>query len=163
MDYKYIAKSYTKLHKEEQSKKLNKIKEYLDNHKISLKNKKILDVGSGTGISTDFFEGAIGIEPEIEMIKQGSYNAIQASAENLPFNDHTFDVIISVTAIHNIANFKKAISEIKRVLKPRYLLIITLLRKSNKFEEIKQLIKKEFNVIEIQEEKDTILISNNLA
>lgn len=162
MDYKHIAASYTELHKEEQLKKLDKIQEYLENHKISLKNKKILDVGSGTGISTDFFEGAVGLEPEIEMIKQGSYNAIQGNAENLPFKDHSFDVIVSVTAIHNVNDFKKAISEMKRVLKPNYLLIITLLRKSNKFEEIKQLIEEEFNVIEIQEEKDIILISNNL-
>ncbi len=162
MDYRHIAKSYTELHKEEQEKKLNKIREYLDNNKISLKNKKILDVGSGTGISTDFFEGAIGLEPEIEMIKQGSYNAIQASAENLPFKDHTFDVVISVTAIHNVKDFEKAIAEIKRVLKPRYLLVITLLRKSNRFEEIKKVIKEGFDVVEIDEEKDVIFISTNL-
>ncbi len=162
MDYKHIAKSYIELHKEEQLKKLDKIQEYLETNKISLKNKKILDVGSGTGISTDYFEGVVGLEPEIEMIKQGSYNAIQGNAENLPFKDHSFDVILSVTAIHNVKDFEKAISEMKRVLKPKYLLIITLLRKSNKFEEVKQLIEEEFNVIEIQEEKDIILISNNL-
>lgn len=160
MDYKYTAKSYTELHKQEQEKKLNKIREYLDNNKISLKNKKILDVGSGTGISTEFFEGAIGLEPEIEMIKQGSYNAIQGDAENLPFKDNTFDVVISVTAIHNVEDFEKAILEIKRVLKPKYLLVITLLRKSNRFEEIKQVIKKEFDVVEIDEEKDVIFISH---
>ena len=162
MDYKHIAKSYIELHKEEQLKKLDKIQEYLETNKISLKNKKILDVGSGTGISTDYFEGVVGLEPEIEMIKQGSYNAIQGNAENLPFKDHSFDVILSVTAIHNVKYFEKAISEMKRVLKPKYLLIITLLRKSNKFEEVKQLIEEEFNVIEIQEEKEIILISNNL-
>ena len=48
--YKHISKSYNKLHKEEQLKKLKLIQKHL---KII---PPLLDVGCGTGISTNFFK-----------------------------------------------------------------------------------------------------------
>ena len=47
--YNHIAKSYNELHKEEQIKKLDIIKK---NIKII---SPLLDVGCGTGISTNYF------------------------------------------------------------------------------------------------------------
>jgi len=41
-----------------------------------------------------------------------------ADAVNLPFKDESFDVIISFGVLHHIDGWQKALSEIKRVLKP---------------------------------------------
>lgn len=164
MDYNAIAPSYHELYHEEQLKKLHVIRDYLEKNKINLKNKEILDIGSGTGISTNFFgKNTIGIEPSEEMIKQGNYTALHGEAENLPLKDHSFDVIVSITAFHNFKNPAKAIKEMHRVLKEKHLVIITILKKSQDFEKLVNLIKNSFKITdEFDESKDIILISNNL-
>ncbi|MBS3152840.1 class I SAM-dependent methyltransferase [Candidatus Woesearchaeota archaeon] len=156
MDYDTIAKSYNELYIEEQLRKLNIIKKYL---KIK-KNHKLLDVGCGTGISTNFFDcKTFGIDKSKEMIEQGNGNLIQSLAEDLPFKDKYFDIVISVTSVHNFDNPKKALKEIQRVKKSKAQVVITLLNKSIKYNKIKELIKKYFEIIsEIDEDKDTIFI-----
>ena len=156
MDYDKLARSYTELHKEEQLKKLNVIKKYL---KVK-KSDKLLDIGAGTGISTTFFDcDCIGIEPSKNMIKNGSGNLIQGKAEKLPFENKTFDIIISITAIHNFKDQEKAIKEILRIKKDKAQVVITLLKKANDYTKIKKLILKYFKVKEIDKEKDTIFIT----
>lgn len=162
MDYKYIAKSYTGLHKQEQEKKLNIIKSYIKKHNIQINNKTILDIGSGTGISL-LNKETIGIEPEINMIKQKKYKAITANSEHLPIKSNSIDIITCITAFHNFKNPEKALNEFKRILKPRCLLIITILKRSKNCKNLLKLIKSNFKTIAINEEKDTILISNKLA
>jgi len=151
--YKYISKSYNELHKEEQIKKLNIIK----------KNLKIipplLDVGCGTGISTNFFKvKSIGIDNCKEMIK-GVKNLQYAEAEKLPFKDNTFNTVISVTAFHNFKNMEKALKEILRVSKNNNI-CITYLKRSKKLPQFKNLIKKYMKFKEIEEEKDIIILSS---
>lgn len=158
MDYNTIANRYNELYEEEQLKKLNIIKKHI---KIK-ESYRLLDIGCGTGISTNFFDCySIGIDPSIDMIKKGRGNLIQGKAEELPFKDKYFDVIISVTSIHNFKDPNKAIREIFRVKKNKSQVAITLLKKSRNYNKIKLLIKKHFKVKEIDEEKDTIFISVN--
>jgi len=156
MEYSIIADSYNSLYQEEQLKKLNIIKEIL----TLKKSYKLLDVGCGTGISTYFFQDnckVIGIDPCKELISKGKGDLIQASAESIPFSDHYFDIIISVTAIHNFKDIKKSLQEIKRVLKPNGQLVISILKRSSSLTDISILIKKYFkNVKKIEEEKDII-------
>jgi len=149
--YKHISKSYNKLHKEEQIKKLNIIK----------KNLKIipplLDVGCGTGISTNFFKvKSIGVDNCKEMIK-GVKNLQYAQAEKLPFKNNTFNTVISVTAFHNFKNMEKALKEILRVSKNNNI-CITFLKRSKKLLQFRKLIKKYLKVKEIKEEKDIIFL-----
>src|SRR3989344_9427447 len=156
MDYKYIAKSYNELHKEEQLKKLKIIKE---NIKINSKT-TLLDIGCGTGISTESFKcKAKGIDPSKEMISIAkNKNLIHGYAEKIPFKNKSFDVIVSVTAIHNFKDQEKALDEMLRIGKKT--IVITLLKKAQKYKKIKDLIYKKLkNVKEIDEEKDTIFIS----
>src|SRR3989338_977682 len=134
MDYNTISKSYDSLYKEEQLKKLNLISKIL---KVK-KSDKLLDIGCGTTISTNYFKCiSIGIDPSLELLKLGKGKRIHASAESLPFKDKSFDIILAVTSIHNFSNVDKAIEEIKRVSNDNARIVITLLRKSNKFDEIK--------------------------
>lgn len=150
--YKHISKSYNELHKEEQIKKLNIIKE---NIKII---PPLLDVGCGTGISTNFFKvKSIGVDNCKEMIK-GVKNLQYAKAEKLPFKDNTFNTVISVTAFHNFNNMEKALKEILRVSKNNNI-CITFLKRSKKLAQFRKLMKKYMKFKEIEEDKDIIFVS----
>lgn len=149
--YNIIAPSYNKLHKEEQIKKLKIIKKHL---KII---PPLLDVGCGTGISTNFFKiKAIGIDSSKEMIKRGK-NLIHGYAENLPFKDKSFNTVISITSFHNFKNMEKALKEIIRV-SSNYNICISFLKRSKKLLYFKKLLKKYLKFKEIEEEKDIIFL-----
>lgn len=156
--YNQTAPNYNELYGEEQKKKLEIIKKYIQ----PKQNEKLLDVGCGTGISSDFNCKVTGVDPSEELLKQRNnkkMKVICASAEKLPFNDSEFDYVISVTAVHNFSNIEKGLREIKHVGKQKFAL--SILKKSSKFSEIKKLIGEIFDVKhEIEEEKDIIFICN---
>ena len=150
--YDNIAAGYNELYKEEQLNKLLIIKNNIDINK----NTKILDLGCGTGISSGFDCFVVGIDPSIELLKQNSNNKkLSSNAELLPFKDNSFDCIVSVTAFHNFKNIKKAIDEAKRVGKEKF--VFSILKKSRKFDYIKNLVERNFKIEKIiEEEKDMI-------
>lgn len=158
--YDHISKGYDKLYKEEQQKKLRLIKEKLKELKIKIsKDDKLLDVGCGTGISSDFECDVTGIDPSKELLNHANIKAIKGIAEDLPFEDNSFDIIVSLTAIHNFSDIEKGLKEMKRVGKN--LFIFSVLRKSSKAGLIDNLIKQNFKVIvKIDEEKDHIYFLN---
>ena len=151
--YNHISKSYNELHKDEQLNKLRIIKE---NIKII---PPLLDIGCGTGISTNFFKiKSVGIDNSKEMLKQGDKNLIYGNAEKLPFEDKSFNTVISVTAFHNIKNMDKALKEAIRVSSNNNI-CITFLKRSKRLNEFKKLIKKYFKSFKkIEEDKDIIFI-----
>jgi len=146
------------LHKEEQVKKIKLI---VDNISIA-PHENILDLGCGVGFLNNFFpnNNITSVDPSEELLKQNkNKNKIKASAENLPFQDHSFDWVISITAVHHF-NLNKAIKEIKRVGKNNF--IITVLKKSNKKQEIINKLKQEFKVKkQLEQDKDIIFILEN--
>ncbi len=150
--YAKIAKSYNELYGDEQRNKLRLIKS-----KITV-NGWILDIGSGMGISAEFFKNIILLEPEINLLKQSKGKKICGRAEDLPFKNNSFDCIICVTAIHHF-NLKQAIQEIKRVSKKEARYAFTIMKKAKNFEKITKGLHKNFNLKEIDEEKDLILLS----
>ncbi len=99
---------------------------YLENLDLALEdlNKNILDIGSGSG---DFARWAKenGIKSRIESIDPQAKEGIKAVAENIPFKDESFDLIVSVAAIPNIYTGEKesgekvnlSFSEMERVLR----------------------------------------------
>jgi ubiquinone/menaquinone biosynthesis C-methylase UbiE len=154
--YDSIAGGYDELHKDEQLNKLSIIKKAL-----SVKNsEKLLDVGCGTGISSDFDCFVAGIDTSLELLKLNkSKNKSCAAAESLPFKDNSFDYVISVTAMHNFKDIKKSIAEMKRVGKNKF--IFSILKKSRKLDTIKKSLEKNFDISgEIEEEKDIIFFCN---
>jgi len=151
--YNLISNSYNELHKEEQLKKIRIIK---DNLKLK-KQDLLLDVGCGTGIFAEEFNCIkIGVDPAINLLNQGK-NAfyIQASAENLPFKDNSFDTVISITAIHNFKDIRKCLEEIKRVSRKN--IALSILKRSAKINEIKDNIKKLFKITKTIEENQDII------
>lgn len=151
--YDNIANGYEGLHREEQLKKLRIIKENLVVNKEDL----MLDVGCGPGFSSEIFDcKIIGLDPSAELLKKCSFRTVEAGAEEIPFLDHYFDIVISVTAIHNFDDYKQGLLEMKRVGTGRF--AFSILKKANDFEEIIKFIKKNFEVKkEVNEEKDLII------
>ncbi len=152
--YNSIADGYNELYKEEQLKKIRIIRANLNVKKTDY----LLDVGTGTGFALELFNcKKIGVDPSGKLLKKAKSPVIKAKAEKLPFPDKTFDIVISVTAMHHFGDIEKGLKEIKRVAKDR--VAFSLLKKSSKFESIKKLIKKNFKINkEINEDKDLILI-----
>lgn len=152
MYYDETAKGYEELHGEEQRKKLRIISDYLN-----VKNDdKLLDVGCGPGYTSEFFNCKImGIDPSQELLANCSFEAILGKAEELPFKDNEFDVVISVSAIQNFDDIKKGLQEIKRVGKNNFAL--SILKRSSKRELVEKLILDLFNLNkQVEEDKDII-------
>ncbi|MDX9970360.1 MAG: class I SAM-dependent methyltransferase [Candidatus Gracilibacteria bacterium] len=87
-------------------------------------NTKILDIGCGHG---DFMKEvydktnfSFGIDPDASALEKNSFikNKFVASAEKLPFQDNTFDIVVSAWVLEHIQNPRESFSEIFRVLKP---------------------------------------------
>lgn len=163
--YDEIAGGYDELHMAEQLQKMTEIIAAMGED-IPKKKDKLLDVGCGTGISTSVWVcDCTGIDPSEKLIAvaQKKYanhpnkRFIVGSGEELPFPDRSFDVVISITAIHNFSDVKKGILEMKRVGKDRF--VFSVLRKSARIEDIQKYIIISFRVKRIiMEEKDLIFI-----
>jgi ubiquinone/menaquinone biosynthesis C-methylase UbiE len=93
--------------------------------------KKVLEVGVGAGTDHVQFARAGAIlwgvdltEAAIEMVRkrlalEGLQSDLRRSdAENLPFDDNTFDYVYSWGVLHHTPDTEKAISEVYRVCKP---------------------------------------------
>jgi len=92
--------------------------------------KKVLDIGCGPGFFTIIFgeNGAdvTAFDYSVQMLKEAEKNAqakgvkakfIQGDAQNLPFDDESFDVIVSRNLTWNLEQPEKAYIEWLRVLK----------------------------------------------
>lgn len=152
--YNEISKGYDELHGEEQ---LNKAK--IIASKLALnKGDKLLDVGCGNGSYLDLFDCDVtGVDPSEELLEQykGNHQVLLGRAEELDFLDNHFDIVISITSIHNFEDIEKGLREIKRVGKKKF--VFSVLKRNNKFEKIEKLINELFVVNEkIFEDKDII-------
>ncbi len=106
--------------------------------------KKLLEIGCGLG--TDLLQFAKGgalvtgvdLTPQsIELVRKRfeleglTVDARVSDAENLPFEDASFDVVYSFGVLHHTPNTQKAIDEIHRVLRPGGKIIIMLYHKNS--------------------------------
>jgi ubiquinone/menaquinone biosynthesis C-methylase UbiE len=89
---------------------------------------RLLDVGCGTGYLLSLAKArgfdAIGTDASIGMLKKAKETygfedkiLIHAPAEELPFNDNFFDIVIASGSLVHIANINDAAREMRRVLK----------------------------------------------
>lgn len=154
--YNKISDGYNGLYAEEQTVKLGVIKKETGGLPSEF---RLLDIGCGTGISSGFSCFVVGIDPSIELLKiNKNNNKINGIAEYLPFRDNSFDIVISVTALHNFKDIEKGLDEIRRVGKN--LFVFSVLKKSEKFRHIGDLIYSGFTVTKrVEEEKDIIFFT----
>ena len=104
------------------------------------KGSKILDVGCAKGFMLhDFSEMIPGIEVQgVDISKYAIANCMPsvkefvqvADARNLPFEDNSFDLVISVTTVHNFdrEDCIKALQEIDRVSKKSAFIVVDAYR-----------------------------------
>lgn len=111
-------------------------------HYLALKTdvggKHLLEVGSGRGggakhvagalrpksyIGLDLAQSAVDLANKIHNLPNLQF--IQGSAESIPLQDGTIDVLLNVESCHAYGSVDKFLSEVKRVLKPGgYLLLV---------------------------------------
>ncbi|MGH2568867.1 MAG: class I SAM-dependent methyltransferase, partial [Bacteroidota bacterium] len=104
--------------------------------------KRVLEIGCGLG--TDLLQYARGgalvtgidLTPKSVELAKAHFalrnillHALVADAENLPFDDNSFDVVYSFGVLHHTPNTEKAFDEAYRVLKPGGTIIVMLYHK----------------------------------
>src|SRR5436190_13614388 len=90
---------------------------------------RVLEIGGGTGLNLPFYDGPESLvvtEPEPAMLRRLQAKAraqahqaevVQAPAEDLPFEDASFDVVVSTLVLCG-ADQKRSLGEVRRVLRP---------------------------------------------
>lgn len=143
--YDSIAESYDYLYKGEQLKKFDNVKDLISKGLI-------LDLGCGNGFITEKLNNAVGVDNSVKMLEKCPPNlrVIQADISILPFKDETFDLVFSLTALQDVNDIESAVSEIKRILKPKGRIVLSVLRKK-KINEIEKELKKNFKKMKIKE------------
>ena len=100
---------------------------------------KILDIGCGIGWLEeelrDFY--IIGLDNSKEMLKEARKRSDKAfilgDAENLRFEDGSFDVTIYVTTLEFLSDYGKAVKESYRVLKPKGRLLAMVINPGSEY------------------------------
>jgi len=88
--------------------------------------RSVLNVGAGTGSYEPANREVTAIEPSQVMIDQrplGAAPVVQASAEDLPFEDDSFDASLAVITVHHWADPAAGLAEIARVTRRRILVL----------------------------------------
>ena len=86
----------------------------------------VLNVGAGSGSYEPTDRSLIAVEPSREMIaKRGpaAAEAIQASADHLPFDDKSFDASMAILTIHHWPDKEAGLREMRRVTRGRIVLL----------------------------------------
>lgn len=105
---------------EERKEKLAKIVTILSEY-VDLKHAHVLDIGVGSGIITSGLgeksKKTIGVDRVDERIEKKHFDFIIVNSESLPFDDESFEVVVSNHIIEHTPDAKKHLEEIYRVLK----------------------------------------------
>lgn len=127
---------------------------------VSLKGKKVLEVGSGRGggsefikryfepqemIGIDFSEKAVDFCEENYAVDGLTY--IEGDAENLPFEDSSFDAVVNVESSHCYSDVSQFVKEVQRVLKPGGYFLFADFRDLEDFNSLEDLL--ESSVLEL--------------
>ena len=92
---------------------------------------QVLEIGVGTGLNFELYtekvEKVVGIEPDTKLLPRAHKRAEEINipveihtigAENMPFEDDSFDTIVVTWVLCTIPDVEGALAEMKRVLKP---------------------------------------------
>jgi ubiquinone/menaquinone biosynthesis C-methylase UbiE len=106
--------------------------------KTEVKGKNLLEVGSGRGGGAKYIAGSLqpasytgmdiaqsAVDLANKIHRLPNLKFIQGSAESIPLQDNTIDVVLNVESCHAYGSVDKFLREVKRVLKPGgYLLLV---------------------------------------
>lgn len=175
--YNKIAREYDEMYNEPYWQMHNKVTEKIifDNIK-DIKKGKVLDIGAGTGYWTEIFlkKGfdVYAVEPSKEMcdimkLKFQNYNKLEVKnslAEDMPFNEEEFDIIIAMGDVLSYSeNQKIFIEKVYNVMKNNSYFIGTV-DNLNKFI-FDAFFSKEFDIIKVMDKRGKVKvgISENMS
>lgn len=105
-------------------------REILRNSLKGLQGSRILDLGCGTGAAIPLIDRSnayTGLDLSYAMLKLAarkaarhgfrSFDLVQGNAEELLFDDASFDLVLMDTALHMIPRYQRAITEAARVMR----------------------------------------------
>lgn len=96
-----------------------RIAAYVDNELSSAKT--ILNIGAGAGSYEPTDKYVVAVEPSITMRQQrldkGKVPAINAKADNLPFDENSFDASMAMITVHHWPDIEKGLKELRRITK----------------------------------------------
>jgi ubiquinone/menaquinone biosynthesis C-methylase UbiE len=101
-----------------------------------LKDKIILDIASGSGYGTNLMaktaKKVYGVDVDKDAVKYAQANFSKSNiefkvgdGEKIPLEDNSVDVVVTFETIEHIPDYKKFLSEVKRVLKPDGIAIVS--------------------------------------
>ncbi len=102
-----------------------------------VKGKRVLDVASGVGYGSDMLKAAgaalvVGVDRSQEAVAYGQHrhssanpDYVVADVESLPLGDRQFDVVVCFETIEHINDPQRFLSEVKRLMRPNGLLIVS--------------------------------------
>lgn len=152
MNYGYAKKDH-KIKLNEQDKKNRYSAQLYDfvATGVDIKGKDVLEVGCGRGGGISYIQryltpkSVTGLDlnrKAIEFCKRNyanqSINFVQGNAEELPFEDNSFDVVINVESSHRYNQMEKFLNEVYRVLKPGGHVLFADFRPDNELDMLKQ-------------------------
>ncbi len=91
---------------------------------------RVLEIGVGTGLSLPHYppvDELVAADPSEPMLRRARRRAaragrdvtfVEARAEQLPFEDDTFDTVVSMVVLCTVQDQRRALQEIRRVLHP---------------------------------------------
>jgi SAM-dependent methyltransferase len=86
--------------------------------KFGLKDKKVLEVGAGSGFLQDTVDDYTALDISASARQFYHKPFVEASATDMPFPDNSFDALWSIWVLEHIPNPEKALLEMRRVVKP---------------------------------------------
>ncbi len=111
---------------------------------LEVRGKEILEVGSGRGGGANYVKKYLqpkkitGLDIAHNAVKlanekhaEAGLTFVQGNAENLPFVDESFDVVINVESCHAYGSVPAFLKEVKRVLRPGGYFLCTDMRSPN--------------------------------
>jgi ubiquinone/menaquinone biosynthesis C-methylase UbiE len=91
---------------------------------------RVLEIGVGTGLSFPHYPPdveLVGVEPSEPMLRRARARAeefgrqvtlVEATAEAIPFDDESFDTVVSLAVLCTVDDPRRAVAEVRRVLRP---------------------------------------------
>jgi Methylase involved in ubiquinone/menaquinone biosynthesis len=86
--------------------------------RYGLKNKKVLEVGAGSGLLQDAVDDYTGLDIAGSARRFFHKSFVEASATHMPFPDNSFDALWSFRVLEHIPNPERALLEMRRIVKP---------------------------------------------
>lgn len=147
--------------------------EHLHRYAIAMElvhNKKVLDIACGEGYGTALLAqkatNVTGVDIDEELINKAkekytkqNNQFLTGAVENIPAAENQFDVVVSFETLEHTAEQEKMLSEIKRVLQPDGLLIISTPDKKNYTD--KTGYKNPFHVKELYQEEFSSMLQKH--